>query len=526
MNNKIKKIASSILLLTVTLYSFPIYALTKDETVYTKLNSDGSIKNTVVNTHLNNTEKQNMLNDETELLNILNINGNEKFTLEGTKLIWESKENDIFYQGSTDKPLPITPSIKYFLNDEEKSLNEILGKNGKITIKMSFTNNEMHSVFVNGKNETLYTPFVVTTAFILKGNTNKDITVNNGKVINNGKDYIVAGLSTPSLYKSLNIDVLQKLEEITINFVTSKFELPNIYIVSTPKVLSEEDMSIFNKMNELYTSVSTLKTSIDEIETGSNELLTGASKINEGNKKVYETLEMITSKVSELNSGAYSLNQGIKYLVENLNNLSLPENFNPSDIPNLITANETAISVLTSLNENNKYDNVIIGLNKENELLEKLISDILPSLNKLQSQKESLEMLSSGSEQILDGTSSLKEGLELLTSITKELSTGTSNLYEGLNTLNNGINNYNNEGITKINNYVNGNIKSTENKIKALVKLGNEYENLGGNNSNAINNTKFIMNIDSVKAPNNTKTTLKETTTSKSFWDKLKDLFK
>ena len=80
MNKKITKIINIIFISTLMLHSLPIYALTKDETVYTKLNNDGSVKMTLVNNHIKNPNNLETLTDETDLLNILNINGKEKFT--------------------------------------------------------------------------------------------------------------------------------------------------------------------------------------------------------------------------------------------------------------------------------------------------------------------------------------------------------------------------------------------------------------------------------------------------------------
>ena len=58
MNFKIrKKVISSILLCTICAYSTPIFAFTKDETVYSKVDSKGKDYQTIVSTHLENEEE-------------------------------------------------------------------------------------------------------------------------------------------------------------------------------------------------------------------------------------------------------------------------------------------------------------------------------------------------------------------------------------------------------------------------------------------------------------------------------------
>ncbi len=521
-----KKIISFIFILALMLHSLPLYALTKDETVYTKLNNDGSIKMTLVNNHLKNSDSLETLNDETDLLNILNINGNEKFTQSGTKLTWETKGKDIFYQGTTEKPLPIDTEIKYYLNGEEKKLEEIIGTSGKITIKMHFTNKEEHIVNIQGKSETLYTPFVVTSGLILKGEINKNVSIENGRIIENGKDYIIGGLAVPGLSKSLNIEKLQKLDEIKIEFETTKFELPNIYIIMTPKILEEKDLEIFDKIDPLYNNVNKLKLSIDQIENGSNDLLTGSKQINDGNKQVYETLEIITSKVNEIKEGTKEINNSIQKLVTTLNSLKLPTNLDTTKITELKKANNVAIQAIESINTNNQYDQVIYALNEENKLLTNITNEILPNLSNLQKETESLKQLSVGSNTLYKGTETLHEGLKELTQNTKTLSTGTNDLYEGITKLNNGINTFNTNGITAINDYLNLNILPLENKTKEMIKLSNEYETFTMTNQETTSNTKFIMSIDGVKVNQKQSEAKISQKSEKSMWQRFKELFK
>ena len=44
---------------------------------------------------------------------------------------------------------------------------DLVGKSGHLQIKIQYTNNEKKSAKVDGKNETIYSPFVMLTAMIL-----------------------------------------------------------------------------------------------------------------------------------------------------------------------------------------------------------------------------------------------------------------------------------------------------------------------------------------------------------------------
>lgn len=131
--NKIfPKITASILLCTILTYTTaPVFAYTKEETVYSKLNTDGENYETLVSNHLVNDAKEDLINDISDLLNIKNVNGDETFTQKGNQIIWDSDGNDIYYQGESKKALPIDMTVKYELDGEEISAEDLARKKWK-----------------------------------------------------------------------------------------------------------------------------------------------------------------------------------------------------------------------------------------------------------------------------------------------------------------------------------------------------------------------------------------------------------
>ena len=59
---------------------------------------------------------------------------------------------------------------------------------------------------VDGKEETLYSPFVMMTGLILPGETFSNVVIDNGKVISDGCRNIVLGIAMPGLKESLGLD--------------------------------------------------------------------------------------------------------------------------------------------------------------------------------------------------------------------------------------------------------------------------------------------------------------------------------
>ena len=156
MNKKvISKITSGVLLCTMLAYTTPVLAFTKDETVYSKIDSNGNNYNTIVNDHIINDEQEQLINDISDLLNIKNVNGDEEFSQDGNNLAWHAEESDIYYQGESQKELPIECNVKYELDGNEITASELVGKNGKVKITIEYINKDAHTVNINGKDQTL-----------------------------------------------------------------------------------------------------------------------------------------------------------------------------------------------------------------------------------------------------------------------------------------------------------------------------------------------------------------------------------
>ncbi len=306
----INKLMSLGVITGLLLESFPVWALEKDETIYAKLENNGQVEKVIVTEHLEGTNEDKTI-DKSTLQNIMNISGNEKFTIEDGRIIWESNGKDIYYQGTTDEKLPISLEITYYLNGKESSIKDMLGKKGKVTIELKYTNNDRHTVKINGKNEILYTPFVVASTTIISNKDNKNINVTNGKVITNGTTSIIAMISTPGLYESLGIDKLKEMDTAVITYDTDSFELSSIYSIATPKLIESSDLDIFDNIDKIYSSINTLSSSSNKLKNGSNEILNGANKLKDGVSKLVDG-------VNKLYGGSKLIKNSIEEAIENL----------------------------------------------------------------------------------------------------------------------------------------------------------------------------------------------------------------
>ncbi len=555
-----KAIASSMALI-LTLMPISTFALSKDETVYAKLNSDGSVKSVLVNEHLVNNDKLDLIEDYSTLEDILNINSDHTYTRENSVLSWESKGKDIYYQGISNKEMPITEKITYKLDGKDISLKDLLGKSGRVEITIKFQNNDKHIY----SSETLYTPFVVTTATMIDTVNNSNVTVSNGKVVSNGNNYIVVCISTPGLYESLNLEELKDLDTISLAYDTTKFELSSIYSLVSPKLIDSNDLNIFNKIDELYGSVGVLQESMNQIEEGSKSILSNLTLIDNGNSQLAENLNLLVSKLEDVKTGSLNIDSNLEKIIDSLD--SVVQSFDScanlekiNSMKQLISINEETIVKLTDGNskamdaynmyhlenmtykdlENismdlwnakytyeNSYDtnnNLINLLTKNNEALNsslQSLEDIKVQINTLNTYLKELKM---GTSSLYDGTSQLYEKVNLLNDKTQELAEGSSELIKGMNTLNTGIATFNSDGIKTLSNSFNY-AKMLSNKTNSLLKLGEEYQSFDIKQTGVESSTKFLLVVDSVKAPKVEKKVSKEVK-KVTFFDRVKNLFK
>ena len=89
-----------LVLLTIMLIPLNIFAYEKEEYVYTNIDTQGKEVEKVINNELKLNYKGEV-KDNSYLKDILNINGNEKFTTDENTLTWESKGKSILYEGKS-----------------------------------------------------------------------------------------------------------------------------------------------------------------------------------------------------------------------------------------------------------------------------------------------------------------------------------------------------------------------------------------------------------------------------------------
>lgn len=130
----------------------------KDESVYLISDANGNVNKTIVVDHLKNKDKKDTLEDASNLSDIENVKGKEKFTQSGDKLTWQAGGKDIYYQGTATEEPHVTQKVTYYLDGKEISPEDLAGKSGKVKIRFDYTNTTSYTETVNGEKQTVSVP--------------------------------------------------------------------------------------------------------------------------------------------------------------------------------------------------------------------------------------------------------------------------------------------------------------------------------------------------------------------------------
>ena len=290
----------------------------KDETVYVKLNPDGSTKNIIVSDWLKNLDQTASLEDASDLSDIKNVKGTESFVQDSdNSLVWSSSGSDIYYQGTTNKPLPVTIKITYYLDGKEISAQDLAGKSGQVKIRYEYENNAMQDVVVGDQTEQVATPFAVVTGMILPQEKFSNITVTNGRVISDGSKAIVAGLALPGLSDSLNLSESELTRDfkfpdyIEVTADVTDFSMDMTASVITSDIFGELGIDDIDSIDELESALNELTSAAAQLVDGSGDLLDGVDALKSGFTTFTDGLATLQAGAGALKDGAGQLQNGI-----------------------------------------------------------------------------------------------------------------------------------------------------------------------------------------------------------------------
>ena len=290
----------------------------KDESVYLISDANGNVNKTIVVDHLKNKDKKDTLDDASNLSDIENVKGKEKFTQSGDKLTWQAGGKDIYYQGTATEEPPVTQKVTYYLDGKEISPEDLAGKSGKVKIRFDYTNTTSYTETVNGEKQTVSVPFAAITGLVL-GDGFKNIEVTNGKAEVSNSSSVVLGYALPGLKDSLGIkdgdldgDVnIPEYMEMTADVENFSMPAAMTFVVNASDYVSTDGID-----------TSDLDDMINDLKDASTQLQDGSKTLAEGTDTLADGLSTLQSKLGTFASGVGTLQSGLKTYTDGVSTLS------------------------------------------------------------------------------------------------------------------------------------------------------------------------------------------------------------
>ena len=402
-------------------------SLYKDESVYVKADASGKVNETTVTEWLKN-PNNGKTEDVTELQNVENVKGDETYTTgsEGS-VSWKSEGKDIYYQGTTDKELPVDVEITYTLDGKKVEAKDLKGKDGELEMKVQYTNQSKETVDVSGESVEMYTPFAMVTAMMLPNDEYTNVTIDHGKIVSDGDKNIVVGLGFPGMEENLNLEGKDIDIDIPDSF-TITADVKNASVGPTMTVASSDVLEQFG-LDEID-SFDDLSDSVGELENAAEQLTDGSAKAADGSSALADGSNTLATGAGTLADGTSALATGVKTLADGVNTL-----------------------------------------NSKSGDLTKGVSDLATGVN---DYTGGVSALSDGSSKVSAGAEGLKKGLETA-------QTGIGDLASGVGTLKSGFEGNGTEENPGANNLANGTVQAIGATSTAIDNLAALIKDMAGN---------------------------------------------
>ena len=289
----------------------------KTETVYSVLNSDGSISDTIVSSWLHDEDGINNIKETLNLTDVKNIKSNEKPSKDGNTYTWNAKGNDVYYEGTGTKQLPVSVKLRYELDGQEMSAKDMEGKSGHLKLTISFTNNYSEVKNINGKSIVIHPSYLAGGMLNMSTGNFTNVKCESGKIVNDGTNEMLAFANIPGLNETLRSAGLDKVnnqlgisDDVTVEADVNNFDLGSIMVGMT------NEIDLASELNGIG-SVSELTDGIDQLIEADDQLIDGSKQLYDGTTQLKEQAAPLTGssdQVRQLSSGAIQLNDGVKAL--------------------------------------------------------------------------------------------------------------------------------------------------------------------------------------------------------------------
>ena len=298
----------------------------------------GGIGGTVYAINNENEVKEEVLEEQLAEVEELKTNGASVyvFTDENGKVGNVIATDDILDESQVsedklNKEIPIEIDITYTLDGKEVKPENLEGKSGHLVIRYDYTNKQSQMMHVNGRYEEIYVPYAVVTGIIFGDNNFKNISVVNGKAIDDGSHTVVTGIALLGLQSNLKVNKsdIDIPEYVEVSADIENYEHPEALTIATNEIFREIDTENLNSIDDLKSQMDKLTDAMSQLMDGSKQLYEGlvtlsekSNELKDGVDKLYDGASVLNSGAKELDGGTLQLQNGAGELVAGLYELT------------------------------------------------------------------------------------------------------------------------------------------------------------------------------------------------------------
>ena len=423
--------------------------ISKNETVYAMLNSDGSVDRIYVVNQLIGE-----YTDYGTYTDIKNLSTTSVPTVEGDKISFpdEYVEGGLYYQGTMTGELPLTFDIDYTLNGKPTPAESLVGAAGRLQLSIKSSPNEKCEPAVR---EGLMAQITVQ----LDTRCAKNISAPDATVVTVGKTTTINYIVLPG--KSGTLTVTADVQDFHMDAITITLLKGTIASSDIDEKLDEFDDGFDDMLsgaNDMVDGTTELKDGMSSLADGMGSLSKGLSKLNSGGKTLVNGMseygdklssylagvdglarasEGIRSGLSGLSENGAAIAKGISNISANLSNLSegsaqlkvLASALAGSPDPNVAALAGGVLQTLGAV------EGLADGLKSASSGLDSYVSGVAQAAAEYGKFHAGIQELAAGGSQLGSAYDEILSGVKDYAGGVSKSATGAKKLYNGVKTL-------------------------------------------------------------------------------------------
>lgn len=414
----------------------------KKEVVYATLENTGATESIyVVNVFDGSADVAGKtIQDFGEYEQVVNLTDTSKLTQFSDSVVLTMPEGEFSYQGTTSNAqIPWNISMKYSLDGQEVSPDELAGKSG--SFELNITTSQNSSV-----DSRYFENYLLQITCTLPMDVAKNVKTEQGSIALSGSDVTVSFMVMPDKDGdvSLSADV-SNFEMAGISFAAIPFSMA-LDFPDTESLVSQFD-ALIDGTDELHSGAQELASGVDSIDaatkeaaSGAVELATGATQMTQGLKQYQQALR---DQADELVAAASSMDpetaeQYYKQLLQSYAEALFNEyiSLKAEDVNEEKTDEELWQIALANVSESSEGQQVEAALEAvATQIASQSAAQALDGAADGLGSVDSASSLLGGSAALGSGAQELASGLDKLAGGTGELAIGASTLADGTQSL-------------------------------------------------------------------------------------------